>query len=334
MAKIIAIANQKGGVGKTTTSINLSACIAEAGKRVLLIDSDPQGNSTSGLGVNKTAVENSIYDVIINELDMADATVSTMIDTLKLVPSSIALAGAEVELVSRMAREQVLKNALLKVKDNYDYAGYPTTNGYSRERAYIATENAYAVDRLLDEGAVIIGKTNMSTEAQSAADSLSFAIGETYNAYSRELSPGGSSGGTAVAVSLKMAAAGLGSDTNSSLRLPAAYNGDVTLRSTTGLVSTEGIVPLSRSRDVAGAITRNVEDLAVMMDVLTDREHNYREALRDDALEGVRIGVVRELSYAGCGSMYAGLVDEEVDVGLLQLLCGHFLHVLLLIYKL
>ena len=121
MAKIIAIANQKGGVGKTTTSINLSACIAEAGKRVLLIDSDPQGNSTSGLGVNKTAVENSIYDVIINEFDMADATVSTMIDTLKLVPSSIALAGAEVELVSRMAREQVLKNALLKVKDNYDY---------------------------------------------------------------------------------------------------------------------------------------------------------------------------------------------------------------------
>lgn len=121
MAKIIAIANQKGGVGKTTTSVNLSACVAAAGKRVLLLDADPQGNATSGLGLDKGAIERSVYDVFINEFSISDVAQSTMIDTLKIVPSHIQLAGAEVELVNMMAREQVLKNALSAVRDAYDY---------------------------------------------------------------------------------------------------------------------------------------------------------------------------------------------------------------------
>jgi len=121
MTKIVAIANQKGGVGKTTTSVNLSACLAEAGKRVLLIDADPQGNATSGLGINKNEVEDSVYDVFINELQAKDAVLPTMIDTLHLIPSDIALAGAEVELVNMMAREQKLKKALAKVQDDYDF---------------------------------------------------------------------------------------------------------------------------------------------------------------------------------------------------------------------
>ena len=119
--KIVAIANQKGGVGKTTTAVNLSACLAEKGKRVLLVDADPQGNSTSGLGLKKEGPDTSIYDVLINDVAVDDATKDTMIDTLKLLPAHISLAGAEVELVTILAREQVLKRALNATKQQYDY---------------------------------------------------------------------------------------------------------------------------------------------------------------------------------------------------------------------
>ena len=119
--KIVAIANQKGGVGKTTTAVNLSACLAEQGKRVLLVDVDPQGNSTSGLGVKKEGDVKSIYDVLINDVTVDEATRDTMIDTLKLLPAHISLAGAEVELVNMMAREQILKRALNATKRGYDY---------------------------------------------------------------------------------------------------------------------------------------------------------------------------------------------------------------------
>jgi len=121
VAKIIAIANQKGGVGKTTTTVNLSACVAQTGKRVLVLDVDPQGNSTSGLGVDKEGCEYSIYDVLINGVAAADAIVHTRIDTQDVIAANISLAGAEVELVSLMAREHILKRALAPIKDQYDY---------------------------------------------------------------------------------------------------------------------------------------------------------------------------------------------------------------------
>lgn len=121
MSKIIAIANQKGGVGKTTTSVNLGAGMASLGKRVLLVDIDPQGNTTSGVGINKADVENCIYDVIINEVHPNDAIVHTEVEGLHIIPATIQLAGAEIELVPTISREQRLKKSLQLVKDKYDY---------------------------------------------------------------------------------------------------------------------------------------------------------------------------------------------------------------------
>lgn len=143
MGKVIAIANQKGGVGKTTTAVNLSACLGKKGKKTLLIDIDPQGNTTSGLGVDPRGVELSVYDALINDVDIEETLVKTEFDNLCICPANINLAGAELELVAKPEREYILKKAIARVKDKFDFIfiDCPPSLGLITLNSFAATDS-------------------------------------------------------------------------------------------------------------------------------------------------------------------------------------------------
>ena len=229
---------------------------------------------------------------------------------ITLCDNAIEVAKQRDEALSKGENDGLLFGIPVVVKDNIDIKGLYTTNGHTLDKSKIADSNATVVNYLLEQGAIIIGKTNMSTDAQDARISYSEIKGQTKNAYNTLLASGGSSGGTAVAVSLNFAVAGLGTDTNSSLRIPAVLNGCVSLRPTLDLIDRTGCTTLNSTRDVAGAITRSVYDQAIMMDVLTNGQYKYTENLDKNALDGLKIGVLKELSYATTTASITG--TEEV----------------------
>lgn len=121
MGRVIAIANQKGGVGKSTTTINLGSCLAEMGKRVLVIDIDPQGNTTSGLGIDKNESENTLYELLLGEAEIKECIISDVQPSLSLIPSNMELAGAEIELIGIDEKEYILRNAVKDIHDDFDF---------------------------------------------------------------------------------------------------------------------------------------------------------------------------------------------------------------------
>ncbi|TPR48058.1 ParA family protein [Apilactobacillus micheneri] len=143
MGYVISLANQKGGVGKTTTSVNLGADLASNGKKVLLIDADAQGNATSGVGIKKSSIKKDIYDILVNEEAITDAILPSVHDNLDVVPATIQLSGADIELTPQMARETRLLNALKTVKDNYDYilVDCPPSLGLITINAFTASDS-------------------------------------------------------------------------------------------------------------------------------------------------------------------------------------------------
>lgn len=276
-----------------------------------------QASDESGFTVDQDAIFSALYEADIATLREAislglvscEDVTAYYLERIQSFNGSyncfITLCGDALDVARERDRQLAAGEATgilfgipVVIKDNMDLAGFYTTNGRSFDQAYMAQSNAAVVDYLLSQGAVILAKANMSTDAQDARRCYSNAVGETKNAYNSAMSSGGSSGGSAVAVSLNFAAAGLGTDTNSSLRLPAVLNGCVSLRATFGLIPGDGCISLNDYRDTPGAITRTVYDQALMLDVLTNGAYSYAEHLNANALDGQRIGILTELSYA------------------------------------
>ena len=243
--------------------------------------------------------------------------------------SMIAMNPKVLEAADALDRERAagrvrgpLHGIPIVIKDNYETSDMPTTGATLALTGFMTGRDAFQVKRLRDAGAVIIGKTNLH-ELAAGITTISSLGGQTRNPYDPTRNPGGSSGGTGAAVAANFAAAGMGSDTCGSIRIPAANNNLFGLRGTIGLSSRDGIIPLSHSQDIGGPLARTVTDLATMLDVTVGADPadaisqasaghippSYRELLKADALKGVRIGVLKNLF---------GTAAEESEVAALD----------------
>ena len=242
------------------------------------------------------------YFARIAEFDPALRSIAT------LNPGALARADAlDLERAETGARGP-LHGIPLLLKDNFETRGMPTTAGSILLQGFEPDHNAEVVKRLRSAGAIILGKTNMHEFAYGIT-TVGSGFGTTHNPYDPRRNPGGSSGGTAVAVTANFAAAGLGTDTCGSIRIPAAHNNLVGLRGTQGLVSRSGIVPLSHTQDIAGPLARSVADLATVLDAIAGFDANdeqtaassgnvpasYLAALGSNAIAGIRIGLLEDL---------------------------------------
>jgi amidase len=246
----------------------------------------------------------------------------------------VALNARALDEAAALDRERAAKGARgplhgvpVLVKDNYETVGMPTTAGTLALATFHPKRDAFLVKRLRDAGAVIVGKTNMH-ELAAGITSISSIAGQTRNPYDLARNPGGSSGGTGAAVAASFAAAGMGSDTCGSIRIPSSHNNLVGLRGTRGLSSRQGIVPLSHTQDIGGPLARTITDLALMLDatvgpdpaddtttgVQTRIPRSYTDALRPDALKGARVGILKTLfGEAPEDEEVAGIVRKALE---------------------
>ncbi len=241
---------------------------------------------------------------------------------IKVNPEAVEIAKEMDEEFKENGRKSILFGIPIIVKDNIDYKEMPTTVGTKALKDSIPYENSVVVENLINSGAIIIGKANMSEFAFSAADSRS-SYGNVHNAFNLDYSPFGSSGGSAVSVAASLALMGLGTDTNSSIRLPSSGNNVVGLRPTYGLLSLKGVVAYDVTRDTVGPITKSVSENAELLTILANNGIDYSEYLKKDGLKDKTIGVVTDFiekqnSSVRILSGYYGevedLINEAVEV--------------------